>query len=166
MRKALGAVTVLIAVAGSAAAQVGEPIAGEATVVDSDALRVDGKSLLLWGIESVERPQFCTIDGHSWACYEAAVRSLQTIVGVADVTCTPEGEPDGYGRILVTCFVDGINVNEALVRAGFALAKRDETEAYVAAEDAAKAEGIGLWQGEFIHPAEFRLMSAIRVDRP
>ena len=44
--------------------------------------------------------------------------------------------------------------------------KRDETDDYVAAEEAARAEGIGLWQGEFMLPADFRRSSGLRVDRP
>ena len=166
MRKVIGVLAALTVSAGAAEAQDGELIAGMATVVDSDGLRVGDTSMMLWGIESVERPQTCVIDGQLWDCYAAAVRALQTIASVADVTCQPVAVPDGYGRILGICFVDGVNINEALVRAGFALAKRDETEDYVAAEDAAKAEGIGLWQGDFVHPADFRVMYGFFVDRP
>jgi len=166
MRKAIGLLAALAFLAGPAAAQPGEPIAGTATVSDSDGLRIGNISILLWGIESVERPQTCTIEGAVWDCFAAAVRALETIALVAEVSCQPVAAPDPYGRILAICFVDGVDINEALVRSGFALAKRDETEDYVAAEDAARAEGIGLWQGEFMHPADFRRMHAIFADRP
>jgi endonuclease YncB( thermonuclease family) len=156
----------LLAMAGTSTAQDAAPIVGTATVVDSDGLRVGDKSIMLWGIESMERPQTCIIDGQIWQCYAAAVRALETIALVGEVTCQPVGQPDPYGRILATCFVGDVNINEALVRAGFALAKRDETLDYVAAEDAAKAEGIGLWQGTFMLPADFRHLHAIFADRP
>jgi endonuclease YncB( thermonuclease family) len=163
---AAGIVAASLAWTGATAAQEGQPIVGVATVVDSDGLRIGVASLMLWGIESVERPQTCAIAGQLWDCYAAAVRALQTITSVAEVSCQPVAAPDPYGRILVVCFVGGVSVNEALVRAGFALAKRDETEDYVVAEEAAHAEGIGLWQGEFMHPADFRRSHAIFNDRP
>jgi len=166
MRKTIGVFAVLLALASTAHSQEAEPIVGIATVVDSDGLRIGDASLMLWGIESVERTQTCAIDGEFWDCYAAAVRSLQTITSVAEISCDPVGEPDPYGRILVVCFVDGMDVNEALVRAGFALAKRDETEDYVPAEDLAREEGIGLWQGTFEHPRNFRGRHAIFTDRP
>jgi endonuclease YncB( thermonuclease family) len=139
---------------------------GPARAVNADTLAVGATYVFLYGIESVERTQLCEIDGQPWACYPAAVRALETIVGTSTVTCTLLGEPDYLSRWLGTCFVDGVNVNEALVRAGFALAKRDETLDYVPAEEAARAERIGLWQGFFQHPAEHRAAEGITMDRP
>lgn len=167
LTKAMGrSLVALLLLAGTASAQEADSIIGTATVVDSDGLRVGETSIMLWGIESVERGQFCSIDGQTWDCYAAAVRALETISSVAEVNCHPVAAPDPYGRVLAVCFVDRTDINEALVRAGFALAKRDETEEYVPAEDAAKAEGIGLWQGQFMHPADFRLFNGRFVDRP
>ena len=166
MLKVIGVLVLLLALFGAAEAQEGEMIVGVANVTDSDGLRVGDTSVMLWGIESVERPQTCRIDTQMWDCYAAAVRALQTISSVAEVTCQAVDEPDGYGRVLGICFVDGVNINEALVRSGFALAKRDETEDYVAAEDAARAEGIGFWQGVFMHPAAFRARNGVFRDRP
>lgn len=166
MRAAIGALVAIFVAVGAASAQDGETVVGEATVVDSDGLRVGETSVMLWGIESLERTQRCTIGNEIWDCYEAAIRALQTIASVAEVSCNIIGEPDGYGRVLGVCTSGGVDINEALVRAGFALAKRDETEDYVPAEEAAQEEGIGLWQGEFIHPADYRRSRAITQDRP
>ena len=142
------------------------PIVGMAIVGGSDGLRIGQTSIMLWGVESVERPQTCLINRQVWACYAAAVRALETIASVAEVSCIPVGPPDGYGRILAVCTVAGVNINEALVRSGFALAKRNETLDYVAAEEAARAERVGLWQGEFTLPAVFRASTGVFTDRP
>lgn len=166
MRKTTGILAALLAMSGTAGAQPAPPIVGPAMVVDADAIRIGEASIMLWGIESVERPQTCSINGLAWDCHTAAIRSLQTITGVADVSCQQVGRADGYGRILAVCTVAGVDVNEALVRAGFALAKRNETEDYVAAEDAARAERIGLWQGDFMHPADYRVSHGVFTDRP
>jgi len=155
-------------VAASPVLAQGSPpqVTGEARAVNADTIAVGGTYVFLYGVESVERAQRCLIGGVPWDCYAAAVRGLETIIGVADVTCDLIGEPDYLGRWLGTCFVAGANVNEALTRAGFALAKRDETLDYVAAEEAAREEGIGLWQAEFQHPAEHRAAVGILLDRP
>ena len=160
------ALAALLTAAAPALAEDAAPIVGPAEVVDSDGLRVGNASIMLWGIESVERAQTCSIRREAWECYAAAVRALQTLASVSDVTCQPKGKPDGYGRILAVCSAGGVELNEAMVRQGFALDKRDETKDYVAAEEAAKAAGIGLWQGEFMRPADFRRSHGIRADRP
>ena len=153
--------------AGSGLAQEPEiVVTGPARAINADTIAVDGTYVFLFGLESIERTQQCLIDGQPWSCYGAAVRGLETIIGVAEVTCTLIGQPDYLSRWLGTCFVVGTNVNEALVRAGFALAKRDETTDYVPAEEAARAERIGLWQSEFQHPAEHRAAEGIPLDRP
>lgn len=166
MRKALGVLTAIVAAAGAAVAQPADPIIGPATVVDSDGIRIGDASIMLWGIESVERPQTCAINGLVWDCYTAAIRALQTITDLGAATCERVGRPDGYGRILAVCSVNGVDINEALVRAGFALAKRNETEDYVPAEEAARAEKIGLWQGDFVLPADYRVSHGVFTDRP
>ncbi len=142
-----------------------QEITGHVEVVDSDTLAFGSTRVILFGVESVERGQRCAIGGRPWACEPAAVRALETITGVADVTCTTVGEPDSFGRFLGLCVVAGVNVNETYVRQGFGLAKRIETLDYVPAEDAARAEKIGLWQGEFQAPEKYREDNSIIDER-
>ena len=71
-----------------------------------------------------------------------------------------------YGRLLARCNINGQSLNEQLVRKGYAVARPSETRDYVAAEAAAKEEKLGLWQGKFLMPAEFRRAAGIFVDRP
>jgi endonuclease YncB( thermonuclease family) len=141
-------------------------VTGRARAVNADTIAVGTTYVFLFGIESMERTQICGKENIPWSCYDYAVRALETIIDVAPVTCTLIGEPDYLGRSLGTCTVAGKNVNEALVRVGFAFAKRDETLDYVPAEEAAKAEGLGLWAGEFQPPAEYRAAEGILLDRP
>lgn len=150
----------------SIALEAGDTVTGQARAINADTIAVGETYVFLFGVESVERTQMCEIRGAPWSCYQAAVRGLENLIGVANVTCTLIGQPDYLGRWLGTCEAAGVNVNEALVRAGFALAKRDETLDYVPAEEAAVADGVGLWQGVFQHPAEFRDSEGIALDRP
>lgn len=155
----------LALIVGAATASAAE-VTGPARAVNADTLQVGGTYVFLWGVESVERNQKCEINGVLWECYPAAVRGLETIIGVSDVTCVEVGERDYLGRWLGTCSINGEDVAMVLVRNGFALAKRDETLDYVEAEEAARAEGIGLWQGQFQPPAEHRAADGVILDRP
>ena len=57
---------------------------------------------------------------------------------------------------MVRCFVDGQDLSQRLVRAGWAVPYRRYSTAYVAAEAAAKAAGAGIWQGAFTTPETWR----------
>jgi len=141
-------------------------ITGPAEVIDSTVIVVNGQRIMLFGIDSVMRKQNCTIDGKIWQCWAAAVRALEILVDQGPVTCDAIGEPDVYGRLLARCNINGQSLNEQLVRKGYAVARPSETRDYVAAEAAAKEEKLGLWQGKFLMPAEFRRAAGIFVDRP
>jgi|SRR6516225_4207511 len=82
------------------------------------------------------------------------------------VTCETVGEPDVYSRFLAHCNINGESLNEQLVRAGWAIARRSETTDYVAAEAEAKEKKLGLWRGEFMMPDAFRRAAGIFVERP
>ena len=47
-------------------------------------------------------------------------------------------------------------MNRWMVRQGFAVAYRRYSQRYVKAEEAAKKAKIGLWQGAFVMPSEWR----------
>jgi endonuclease YncB( thermonuclease family) len=142
-------------------------VTGPARAVNADTMQVGTTYVFLWALESVEKTQICAIGRSPWTdCYDAAVRGLETIIGVAPVTCTEVGPADWIGRWLATCTVAGEDVGHQLVRAGWALAKRDESDMYVADEEAAHAEHIGLWQGEFQPPKEARMADGVTLDRP
>jgi endonuclease YncB( thermonuclease family) len=141
-------------------------VTGPAKVVDSTGIEIDGQRIMLFGTDSVMRKQVCTVDGKVWQCWDAAVRGLQIMVDQGPVTCQLIGEPDPYGRMLGRCSVNGKSLNEELVRGGYAVARPSETTDYVAAEAEAKDKKVGLWQGQFRRPSEFRRAAGIFVDRP
>jgi endonuclease YncB( thermonuclease family) len=140
-------------------------VSGPATAVNADLLKVGNDYVFLFGVDSVVRTQECLVGRVPWPCYDKAVQALTDIIRAGDTTCTQTGPADYLGRWLGMCTVAGKSVNEAYVRTGFGLAKRDETLDYVAAE-AAKAARIGLWQSQFQMPADFRKTEDIGIDRP
>ena len=141
-------------------------ITGPAKVVDSTVIEIDGQRIMIFGIDTVMGKQNCTIDGKTWQCWAAAVREIETLVDQGPATCEAIGEPDVYGRVPARCEINGQSLNEQLVRRGYAVARPNETAEYVAAEAEAKEKKLGLWQGQFQRPSEFRTKAGIFVDRP
>ena len=73
------------------------------------------------------------------------------------VRCDFEPEPGRYGRRIGYCYAsDGTDINRWMVRQGFAVAYRKYSKRYVEAEEAAKQAEIGVWQGAFVLPWEWR----------
>ncbi|MGD9739955.1 MAG: thermonuclease family protein [Bauldia sp.] len=153
------------AVQPAAAAAEGTYV-GTAEAIEADVILVDGTRILLFGVDAVEPPQTCFIDGQPWECWPAAMRQLQTYIGEGPTTCTGVRPPDIFGRILALCEVGGESLNERMIRSGFAVAVLDEVPEYAAAEEAARNERVGLWQGQFQLPEEWRLNRGIQVRRP
>lgn len=156
----------LAALLVSAPAALALTLSGPAEVVDSDLLLMDGYRVYLVGVESIESGQDCRIDGRPWDCYAPAVRALQTIVDEGVVTCEVLSGPNRLRQATALCRVNGEDIGEKLVRAGFGLTIPGETEAYETAQAEAQAAGVGLWQGLFFAPADWRAANAIFADRP
>jgi len=161
----IGALLALMMVVFATPARA-DRITGPATAVDSTVIAINGQRIMLFGIDSVMRKQICAIGGKVWQCWPAALRNLEILVDQGPVACETVGEPDVYGRLLARCNVNGESLNEQLVRAGWAIARRSETVDYVAAETEAKEKKLGLWQAEFMMPDAFRRAAGIFVDRP
>jgi endonuclease YncB( thermonuclease family) len=147
------------------AAQAGQ-ISGDAKAIDSTTIQIGEQRVMLFGLDSVMRKQVCVLDGKPWQCWQAAVHELQTLLDEGAVSCEVVGEPDVYGRVLGRCTANGQSVNEQLVSRGFALARPSETTDYVATEAVAKEKRVGLWQGQFQRPSDFRKAAGIPVERP
>ena len=120
-------------------------IIGQARVVDGDTLDVNGVRIRLFGIDSPELAQSCTLpDQRAWAVGQAAKQALQARLVNATVSCVPQAR-DPYGRTVAVCSVGGADLNAWLVRQGWARAFRRYSEAYVYDELAAGNGTLGLW---------------------
>jgi endonuclease YncB( thermonuclease family) len=155
-----------LAIAAVATQVSAAEITGKATVIDTTTIEIDGQRIMLFGLDSVMRKQTCTMESKAWPCWEAAVRDLQTLVDQGPATCAVVGEPDAYHRVLGRCTINNESLNDKYVRRGYAVARPTETKDYVAAEAEAKEKKLGLWQGEFLRPSEFRKKAGIFVERP
>ena len=66
---------------------------------------------------------------------------------------------DRYKRYIATCFKGETNLNQWMVRNGYAIAYRRYSKKYVSDEDFAREKKLGLWQGKFMNPEKWRKLN-------
>jgi endonuclease YncB( thermonuclease family) len=132
---------------------------GPAEVIGPAMLSLNGKHIILFGIDAPVKGQPCYAGSRAWDCSAASAKTLLNIVGTQDVACE-QRRVDRYGRVFAVCKAGGADINRTLVEAGMAVALPKETTDYVAVEAAAKAKGVGIWRGPFTAPADYRAMLA------
>ena len=129
---------------------------GSFTAVDGDSLRKDGKDYRLHAIDAPELFQTCgKADGKEYDCGHAARDALRGLVRNATVTCHIL-DTDRYGRAVSECSAGKANINDAMVRAGWAVAYTRHGQDHAAAQAEARVAGRGLWQGRFQTPEDWR----------
>lgn len=128
-----------------------ETLRGTARVADGDSLVVDGERVRLQGIDAPELAQTCTRGGADYPCGREAREALARLVASRLLACESR-QRDRYERVLATCIAGGVEVNRAMVEAGWAVSYGD----YRAAEAAARQGGRGLWAGSFERPQDWR----------
>lgn len=141
----------LLASAVSAQADV----VGTAKVIDGDTIVIVGEHVRLQGIDAPETHQTCTASGQQWPCGRTATEWLKEYLRGRQVDCVGHAR-DRYDRLLAVCYVGGENVNDRLVREGWALDYRKYSTDYLAAEAEAKRQEAGVWRGEFVPPWQWR----------
>ncbi len=130
-------------------------IAGVATVIDGDTLEVRGERIRLHGIDAPENAQSCEAGGKAWRCGQQASLALADRIGRLPVRCETF-QRDRYGRVIAICRQGETNLNRWMVRNGWALAYRRYSTDYVAAENEARQTELGIWQGRFVPPWDWR----------
>ncbi len=129
---------------------------GAFTAVDGDSLSKDGKDYRLHAIDAPELFQTCRkADGSDYDCGREAREALRRLIRNASVTCQVL-DTDRYGRAVSECSAGGVNLNDAMVRAGWAVAYTRHGQDHAAAQDEARAAKRGIWQGSFQRPEAWR----------
>jgi len=128
-----------------------EMLTGQPHVKDGDSLVINGREMRLKGLDAPEWNQTCRINARDVPCGRMAADALRRWFTRGPPICTGT-ELDRYGRLLVTCRVNGVDVGADLVRNGIAV----DYGNYPEEEKAARHDERGIWAGTFERPDAFR----------
>jgi len=153
---------IVLSLLGAAPSFAAPGSAGAAKAIDGDTLSIAGRVMDLFAIAAPAPDQVC----REWArqrqrdyqCGAHARAFLASLIAGRHVECLME-DPGGDGGkgnrgAAATCYAAGQDVGLAMVRAGWALAARRQSDRYVSWEDAARQSKAGLWGGSFAPPGK------------
>jgi len=129
---------------------------GTPLVLDGDTIDLNGLRVRLFGIDAPERDQLCErADGSRYGCGQVAREMLVGLIAGAPVQCTKK-DVDPYGRMVGVCRGAEADLSAAMVENGGAIAYRHYSMDYVGQEDRARRLSLGVWQGRFEAPWDYR----------
>lgn len=131
-------------------ASAADEIRGEGNVTSGNEIVVGKKPVRLFGISAPERDETCAIEDVRIKCGIVAWAELIRMADGQLVSCDREALPDGApppGKetLFGTCYVGETDLNEAMVRSGWANAVPEQTDRYEVDETDARESERGLW---------------------
>ena len=124
-------------------------------ITDGDTIKINGKKIRFSGIDTPELNQTCVKEGVKNSCGLTAKQILIDKIIDNKVKCIKEGK-DRYKRILAECFVNNESLSSYLVRSGYAFAYRKYSNKFIADEDYARVNKLGMWSMDFKYPWDYR----------
>ena len=147
-----------------------EEISGVPKIVDGDTVHINDNKFRLEGIDAPEMRQQCKkvslkisfIIGFTfykdYSCGKVSKEKLINKISGSEIKCIFTTK-DRYKRYIATCYKEKTNLNQWMVRNGYAIAYRRYSKKYVSDEDFAKEKKLGLWQGKFMNPEKWRKLN-------
>ncbi|MDA9684118.1 thermonuclease family protein [Candidatus Pelagibacter bacterium] len=147
-----------------------EEISGIPKIIDGDTVHINNYKFRLEGIDAPEMKQQCkkeslkisSIIGFSfykdYSCGQVSKAKLKAKINRSKIKCIFTSK-DRYKRYIATCFKGETNLNQWMVRNGYAIAYKKYSKKYVSDEDFAKGKKLGLWQGKFMSPEKWRKLN-------
>ena len=159
-------ITLLVLISNS----IAEEISGIPKVVDGDTVHIDNYKFRLEGIDAPEMRQQCKKESFKisffigftfykdYSCGRVSKEKLITKIDTTEIKCISSSK-DRYKRYIATCYKGKTNLNQWMVRNGFAIAYRRYSKKYVPDEEFAKENKLGLWKGKFMEPEKWRKLN-------
>ena len=150
-------ITLLVLLSNS----IAEEISGIPKVVDGDTLHIDNYKFRLEGIDAPEMRQQCKKESFKisfligltfykdYSCGRVSKEKLITKIDTSEIKCISSSK-DKYKRYIATCYKGKTNLNQWMVRNGYAVAYKRYSKRYITDEDFAKENRLGLWKGKFL----------------
>ena len=139
-------------------------ISGIAKVIDGDTIKIEKNKIRLFGIDAPESKQLCkkiwlSISflsfNKDYPCGEISTNKLKIKINNRFIVCKSQNK-DRYNTLIAECYKDKININRWMVQNGYAVAYKKYSKKFIAQENLAKREKLGLWAGTFEMPWEWR----------
>ena len=149
---------------------IAEEISGIPKVVDGDTIHINNYKFRLEGIDAPEMRQQCKKESFKisffigftfykdYSCGIVSKEKLITKIDTTEIKCISSSK-DRYKRYIATCYKGKTNLNQWMVRNGFAIAYKRYSKKYVPDEVFAKENKLGLWQGKFMEPEKWRKLN-------
>tara|TARA_B100001989_G_scaffold819_1_gene598 strand:- start:106 stop:603 length:498 start_codon:yes stop_codon:yes gene_type:complete len=147
-----------------------EEISGIPKIIDGDTVHINNYKFRLEGIDAPEMKQQCKKESFKisstigfsfykdYSCGKVSKAKLKAKINGSKIKCISTSK-DRYKRYIATCFKGEINLNQWMVRNGYAIAYRRYSKKYVPDEEFAKEKKLGLWQGKFMSPEKWRKLN-------
>ena len=131
---------------------------GKGFALDGDSIKVGKKEVRLFGLDAPEYKQQCLDQNNQeYSCGIISHEFLTKLATEKKVDCV-YAEKDKYDRYLGKCFVGEVSINEEIVKNGMAVIYNftESSDKMDELEKQAKASKIGIWQGSFELPKDYR----------
>jgi endonuclease YncB( thermonuclease family) len=127
-----------------------DEIKGEANVISGNEILVGKKTVRLFGMSAPDLKETCDVNEAKIKCGIVAWAELIKLADGQAVSCDREELPAGATAVdksaeYGTCYIGETDLNEAMVRSGWANAVSEQTDRYEVDEADAKDSGRGLW---------------------
>jgi endonuclease YncB( thermonuclease family) len=133
-------------------------ISGKAQVIDGDSIKVNRREIRLFGLDAPEYKQKCFDNQNiEYNCGIVSKEFLAKLIHGKKVECI-YAEKDKYDRLLSKCFIDSKSINEEIIKNGMAVIYNftESSSKMDSLEEGAKSSKIGIWQGSFELPKDYR----------
>ena len=120
----------------------------------------------LYGIDAPENAQTCkNRNGMDYNCGQISKEKLQSLTLGQELSCVSRGT-NANGQKVATCVnSNGDDVAALMVRSGWAIADKKQSEKYVPEEISAYKQKVGMWDGKFQEPRKWRLKTFVDVQQ-
>lgn len=131
------------------------PKSSSVRVIDGDTIELESMKIRLFGIDAPEIGQPCLRNNEEYDCGTASKQHLEYLLSGSTVSCDNRGT-DKWGRKISVCMADKDDINQMMVKHGWAIAYRQYSSIYIKDEDFARSNRLGMWSREFSVPSKWR----------
>lgn len=121
-----------------------EEVRGYASVKSGNEILIGKRIIRLFGVRAPQIDEICQIEDAKMKCGVVAWSQLIQLADGWHLSCDIELKAKS-GAVYATCYSGERDINEGMVRSGWAKAVRKQTDRYVVDEEDAQSSKRGLW---------------------